>query len=105
MWIVDAEEEDTQNKLFRAQSNEILHSTCTSSIYASTYAQITAEFDISRIVATLGLSLYVVGLGLGPLFLSPLSEVRSMSLHCQSSPRLIGFAGSISVTLGIFERG
>ena len=57
-------------------------STCTSSIYASTYDQITVEFGISRIVATLGLSLFVVGLGLGPLFLSPLSEVCA----CLSQP-------------------
>jgi multidrug resistance protein len=33
-----------------------------------------AEFDCSRIVATLGLSLFVMGLGLGPMFLGPLSE-------------------------------
>lgn len=50
------------------------HSTCTSSIYTSTYSQITAEFQCSTIVATLGLSLFVIGLGLGPMFLSPLSE-------------------------------
>ena len=48
--------------------------TCASSMYTLTYAQITAEFQISRIVATLGLSLFVVGLGLGPMILGPLSE-------------------------------
>ncbi|KAI9718792.1 MAG: hypothetical protein M1812_003966 [Candelaria pacifica] len=48
--------------------------TCTSSIYTSTYAQLTEEFHCSRIVATLGLSLFVVGLGLGPMLLAPLSE-------------------------------
>ncbi|KAI9844146.1 MAG: hypothetical protein M1837_005746 [Sclerophora amabilis] len=48
--------------------------TCTSSLYTSTYEQIMPEFGCSRIVATLGLSLFVVGLGLGPLFLAPLSE-------------------------------
>jgi len=40
--------------------------TCTSSMYTSTYGQITEEFHISRVVATLGLSLFVMGLGLGP---------------------------------------
>lgn len=48
-------------------------STCTSSIYTSTYAQIKKEFHCSRIVATLGLSLFIVGLGLGPMLLGPLS--------------------------------
>jgi multidrug resistance protein len=48
--------------------------TCTSSVYTSTYGQITAEFNCSVIIATLGLSLFVLGLGLGPMFLAPLSE-------------------------------
>lgn len=33
-----------------------------------------AEFGNSRIVSTLGLSLFVLGISLGPMFLSPLSE-------------------------------
>ncbi|OJJ04318.1 hypothetical protein ASPVEDRAFT_136148 [Aspergillus versicolor CBS 583.65] len=48
--------------------------TCASSIYTTTYAQITEEFHISRIVATLGLSFFIWGLGFGPLVLAPLSE-------------------------------
>lgn len=48
--------------------------TCTSSLYTSIYDQIEAEFGISRIVATLGLSIFVIGLGLGPMLLAPLSE-------------------------------
>jgi MFS family permease len=48
--------------------------TCVSSIYTSTYGQITKEFHSSQIVATLGLSLFVMGLGIGPMALSPLSE-------------------------------
>jgi hypothetical protein len=47
--------------------------TCTSSIYTSTYTQLEKEFDISRIVATLGLSLFIMGLGIGPMLLGPLS--------------------------------
>ena len=49
--------------------------TCTSSLYTSTYGQITEEFNCSQIVATLGLSLFVAGLGIGPMLLGPLSEV------------------------------
>ncbi|KAH7175600.1 major facilitator superfamily transporter [Dactylonectria macrodidyma] len=48
--------------------------TAASSIYTSTYAQMEAEFGNSRIVSTLGLSLFVLGISLGPMFLSPLSE-------------------------------
>jgi len=48
--------------------------TCTSSLYTLTYDQITVEFHCSREVATLGLALFVAGLGLGPMVLSPLSE-------------------------------
>ncbi|WYZ37772.1 hypothetical protein EsH8_II_001278 [Colletotrichum jinshuiense] len=48
--------------------------TAASSIYTSTYAQMDAEFGNSRIVGTLGLSFFVLGISLGPMFLSPLSE-------------------------------
>ncbi|KAI3398974.1 hypothetical protein diail_8001 [Diaporthe ilicicola] len=47
--------------------------TCASSVYTSTYAQMDAEFGCSRIVATLGLSMFVLGIALGPMW-SPLSE-------------------------------
>ncbi|KAF2193997.1 benomyl/methotrexate resistance protein [Zopfia rhizophila CBS 207.26] len=48
--------------------------TCTSSLYTSTYGQLTHEFHTTRLIATLGLSLFVAGLGIGPMILSPLSE-------------------------------
>ncbi|KAF9884709.1 hypothetical protein FE257_001338 [Aspergillus nanangensis] len=48
--------------------------TCTSSMYTVTYDQLTVEFGCSRIVATLGLSFFIWGLGVGPLVLGPLSE-------------------------------
>lgn len=48
--------------------------TCASALYTSTYDQMEKEFNISREVATVGLTTYVCGLGLGPMFLSPLSE-------------------------------
>ena len=47
--------------------------TCASSIYTSTYTQMNAEFGCSRIVATLGLSMFVLGIALGHMW-SPLSE-------------------------------
>ncbi|KAF1936254.1 MFS general substrate transporter [Clathrospora elynae] len=48
--------------------------TCTSSLYTSTYSQLEPEFGASRLLCTLGLSLFVAGLGTGPMILSPLSE-------------------------------
>lgn len=48
--------------------------TFTSSAYTSTYEQMNAEFGNSVIVATLGLTLFVFGLGLSPMMLGPLSE-------------------------------
>ncbi|KAI1616879.1 MFS transporter [Exophiala viscosa] len=48
--------------------------TCASSIYTITYDQLIDHFHTSREVATLGLSSFVIGLALGPMFLAPLSE-------------------------------
>ncbi|KAF2472500.1 MFS general substrate transporter [Lindgomyces ingoldianus] len=48
--------------------------TCTSSLYTSVYSQLIPEFHTSRLICTLGLSLFVAGLGTGPMVLSPLSE-------------------------------
>ena len=63
----------------------MFHRTCTSSMYTSTYQQLTPEFHSSYIVATLGLSLFVMGLGVGPMVLGPLSEV---SQHIESGRAL-----------------
>ncbi|KAK2130661.1 MFS transporter [Fusarium oxysporum II5] len=49
--------------------------TCASSIYSTTYSQIMIEFHTSHELATLGLSLYIWGMGVGPLVLGPLSEL------------------------------
>ncbi|KAJ4263932.1 hypothetical protein NW762_005970 [Fusarium torreyae] len=48
--------------------------TCASSIYTSTYAQMEAEFGNAREVSILGLSLFVLGIALGPMLMSPMSE-------------------------------
>ncbi|CAG8157996.1 unnamed protein product [Penicillium olsonii] len=48
--------------------------TCTSSIYTTTYVQMEAKFNTSRLVSTVGISVYVLGIALGPLLTSPLSE-------------------------------
>ncbi|KAI0014807.1 putative bicyclomycin resistance protein [Xylariomycetidae sp. FL0641] len=48
--------------------------TCASSIYTATYDQMNPEFHIPDIVGTVGLSTFVLGIALGPLLMSPLSE-------------------------------
>ena len=50
-----------------------VYRTCTASVYTSTYRQVTAEFNVPQLAVVGGLSLYVAGLGIGPLFLGPLS--------------------------------
>ncbi|KAB8293881.1 hypothetical protein EYC80_009360 [Monilinia laxa] len=53
--------------------------TCASSMYTSTYAQLEKEFNCSREVVTLGLSMFILGLGLGPMLLGPLSFFDGLS--------------------------
>jgi hypothetical protein len=48
--------------------------TCVSSLYTTTYDQIDVEFHCSTLVSTLGLALFVWGLGLSPMVLGPISE-------------------------------
>lgn len=48
--------------------------TCTSSVVATAYEGIERDLHVSHEVAILGLSLFVLGLGCGPLLLGPFSE-------------------------------
>ncbi|KAJ5894479.1 drug/proton antiporter YHK8 [Penicillium taxi] len=83
-FIVDWEENDSMNPRNMSTARKwliviivSLGSICvtyTSSVYTTTYGQLMPDFKCSREVATLGLSLFIWGLGVGPLFLSPLSE-------------------------------
>lgn len=49
-----------------------------SAIYTSSTEGVMKEFNVSQIEATLGLSLYVLGYGVGPLIFSPLGEISSI---------------------------
>ncbi|KAH8108393.1 MFS transporter [Phellopilus nigrolimitatus] len=55
-------------------SSAALCATCTSSIAASAESGEALDFHVSKEVTILGISLYVEGLGCGPLLLGPLSE-------------------------------
>ena len=48
---------------------------CGSSIYTSSEPQIMQVFNVGVSKASLGLSIYVIGYGVGPLIFSPLSEI------------------------------
>lgn len=48
--------------------------TCVSTMYTSTYGQMTREFGVSEELAVGGLSLFVFALGLSPMIFSPMSE-------------------------------
>jgi DHA1 family multidrug resistance protein-like MFS transporter len=50
-------------------------STWASSVFAPGLGQIAEQFDVSTEVATLGLTLLLLGFGVGPLLWAPLSEV------------------------------
>ena len=49
--------------------------TWASAVYAPAVKPVAEEFGVSTEVSTLGLSLFLLGLGLGPLLFAPLSEV------------------------------
>lgn len=63
----------------------------TSAIYTASEQGVMEAFGVSRIVATLGLALYVLGYGVGPLVFSPLSEIP-----------LIGRSPVYAVTMFLF---
>ena len=48
-----------------------------SAIYTTSEVGIREEFGVSQVEATLGLTLYVLAYGIGPMFLTPLQEMAS----------------------------
>ncbi|KAF2173275.1 hypothetical protein M409DRAFT_62830 [Zasmidium cellare ATCC 36951] len=59
-----------------------------SSIYTSSIPDIERTFHVSPVVASLGLSMYVLGYGIGPLIFSPLSEIPACG---RNPPYVAGF--------------
>ena len=58
---------------------------CASSTAAFTEVGIEQEFNVSHEVAILSISIYVIGLGMGPLLAGPLSEVYGRNIIYQLS--------------------
>lgn len=46
-----------------------------SSVYAAAIEPVSLEFHVGRVVATLGLTLYIIGFATGPAIFGPISEV------------------------------
>ncbi|KAB8268085.1 synaptic vesicle transporter [Aspergillus minisclerotigenes] len=49
-----------------------------SAIYSPAIPQVAEEFGVSNVVSTLGLTLFVLGYGIGPMIWSPLSELPTV---------------------------
>ncbi|EST05577.1 Major facilitator superfamily [Kalmanozyma brasiliensis GHG001] len=79
--------------------------TNTSSIISNAYQGIQDEFHVSRVVAILGLSLFVIGLGIGPMLLGPLSEFygrRPVYIVSYTAFTLLGLPVSFANNLAVF---
>ncbi|KAK7046753.1 MFS general substrate transporter [Favolaschia claudopus] len=81
-WDGDSDSENPRNWSFRKRAFvafEISLLTFSiyigSAIYTSSIPGLMAEFNVSLTTATLGLTLYVLAYGIGPMFLSPLQEL------------------------------
>ncbi|KAK9242515.1 major facilitator superfamily domain-containing protein [Lipomyces tetrasporus] len=62
---------------------------CGSAIYTPSVPYIVERFGVSTIAASLGLSLYVLAYGIGPLIFAPMSEIPALG---RSVPYMITFA-------------
>jgi hypothetical protein len=104
-FIVNHLQDDPENamKFSRGQkwSIAMVHSLATfaltfaSSVYVSGIRAISQQFRVSDEVATLGLSLFVLGFALGPLIWAPLSELYGRRLVF-----LVSFTAYVAFSIG-----
>ncbi|KAJ9605238.1 hypothetical protein H2200_009895 [Cladophialophora chaetospira] len=71
---------------------------CGASIITPTADMIMGRYNVSIVVASLGLSMYVVGYGIGPMFLSPISEVPRIG---RNPPYLYSFIIFFAVSIAM----
>ncbi|KAI1506802.1 hypothetical protein Ptr86124_014258 [Pyrenophora tritici-repentis] len=55
-----------------------------SSAYSGGIGEIRKEFDVSQIVATLGIALFVLGFAIGPLVWAPMSGQPVRNIYCRA---------------------
>ncbi|GAA5839145.1 hypothetical protein JCM3766R1_002270 [Sporobolomyces carnicolor] len=76
--------------------------TSASSMIAFTYPQVEREFEVSQEVATLGLSLFVLALGLFPLLVAPLSQWYGRSpIYIVGFTCFLAFQGGVAASQNI----
>jgi DHA1 family multidrug resistance protein-like MFS transporter len=73
-----------------------------SSMYTASIPDITSIFGVSETAAALGLALYVVGYGVGPLLFAPLSEMPSIGRNPPYIYTYIIFVG-LSIATALIE--
>ncbi|KAE8446636.1 hypothetical protein EG329_011829 [Mollisiaceae sp. DMI_Dod_QoI] len=61
---------------------------CGSAIFVPSFGFLMYRFDVSEVVSSLGLALYVVGYAMGPMIFSPLSEIAMIG---RNPPYVISF--------------
>ncbi|KAJ9608407.1 hypothetical protein H2200_007395 [Cladophialophora chaetospira] len=71
---------------------------CTASIVTPTAEAMMERYNVSLVVASLGLSMYVVGYAVGPMFLSPISEIPRVG---RNPPYLYGFVAFFIVSVAL----
>ncbi|ORY09308.1 benomyl/methotrexate resistance protein [Clohesyomyces aquaticus] len=94
-WYTTDDPANPQNWSFLAKSNVVFQMYqyvvvvyMGSAIYSASAPQFMEIFGVSQSVASLGLGLYVLGYGIGPLFLSPLSEIPAIG---RNPPYMLSF--------------
>ncbi|KAH7088685.1 major facilitator superfamily domain-containing protein [Paraphoma chrysanthemicola] len=94
-WYTTDDPENPQNWSFWAKSNVVFQMYqyvvvvyMGSAIYSASSPQFMEVFGVTQSVASLGLGLYVLGYGIGPLFLSPVSEIPAVG---RNPPYMISF--------------
>jgi MFS family permease len=77
-------------------------STLATSVFVPAVFTVAAEFNVGREVAVLPLSLYTLGLGIGPLVAAPLSEIYGRRIMYWSSiPLLLAFTAGAGAAQNI----
>ena len=102
-WYATDDPENPQNWSLLAKSNVVFQMYqyvvvvyMGSAIYSASGPQFMEIFGVTQSVASLGLGLYVLGYGIGPLFLSPLSEIPAVG---RNPPYMVSFLLFIIISI------
>ncbi|USP74842.1 benomyl/methotrexate resistance protein [Curvularia clavata] len=102
-WYSTDDPENPQNWSFWQKFNVVFHMYhyvvvvyMGSAIYSPSGPQFMEIFGVSQSVSSLGLGLYVLGYGLGPLFLSPISEIPAIG---RNPPYMISYLLFIIISI------